>query len=100
MRGEPNEGNVKRFAEGLELDDGPTLPALLTVTGHKGNNAIAEVRIREGRNRQVRRMLDAIRHPVLKLKRTGFGPLELDPDLKPGAWRHLRQEEVERLKQL
>ena len=97
VRGEPNEGNVKRFAEGLELDDGPTLPALLTVTGHKGNNAIAEVRIREGRNRQVRRMLDAIRHPVLKLKRTGFGPLELDPDLKPGAWRHLRPDEVSKL---
>lgn len=97
VKGEPNEGNVKRFAEGLELDDGPTLPALLTVTGHKGNNAIVEVRIREGRNRQVRRMLEAIRHPVLKLRRTGFGPLELDPELKPGAWRHLRPDELTRL---
>lgn len=97
VRGEPNEGNVKRFAEGLTLDDGPTLPALLTVIGHKGNNAIAEVRIREGRNRQVRRMLDAIRHPVLKLRRTGFGPIELDPDLKPGAWRYLKEDEVSKL---
>ncbi len=97
VRGEPNEGNVKRFAEGLTLDDGPTLPALLTVIGHKGNNAIAEVRIREGRNRQVRRMLEAIHHPVLKLRRVGFGPVELDPDLKPGAWRYLKEDEVSKL---
>ena len=97
VKGEPNEGNIKRFSEGLVLDDGPTLPALLTVIGHKGNNAIVEVRIREGRNRQVRRMLEAIRHPVLKLKRVSFGPLVLDPDLKPGAWRYLRDKEIEKL---
>ena len=94
VRGEINEGNIKRFSEGIVLEDGPALPALLTVTGHKGVNDIAEVRIREGRNRQVRRMLEAIHHPVLKLKRTGYGPLELDPELKPGAWRYLREEEV------
>lgn len=97
VKGEPNEGNVKRFSEGIMLDDGPALPALLTVVGHKGSNAIAEVRIREGRNRQVRRMLEAIHHPVLKLRRIGFGTLELDPELKPGAWRYLRPEEVNML---
>ena len=95
VRGEPNEGNIKRFAEGLELDDGPTLPALLTVTGHRGNNAVVEVRIREGRNRQVRRMLEAVHHPVLKLKRTGYGALTLDENLKPGAWRYLTDKEIE-----
>ncbi len=94
VKGEINEGNIKRFSEGLVLDDGPTLPALLTVIGHKGDNAIAEVRVREGRNRQVRRMLEAIRHPVIKLKRTGFGPLELGDDLRPGAWRYLTDAEV------
>ena len=94
VRGEINEGNIKRFSEGIVLEDGPALPALLTVTGHKGANDIAEVRIREGRNRQVRRMLEAIHHPVLKLKRTGFGPLELDPGLRPGGWRYLKDEEV------
>ncbi len=97
VRGEPNEGNVRRFAEGLELDDGPALPALLSVIGHRGSNAVAEIRIREGRNRQVRRMMEAIKHPVLKLKRVGFGTLELDPALKPGAWRYLTDDELRRL---
>lgn len=94
VRGEPTEANVQRFAEGIELEDGRTLPALLTVIGHKGDNAIAEVRIREGRNRQVRRMLDAIHHPVIKLKRVAYGPLTLDESLKPGAWRYLSEDEI------
>lgn len=96
VRGTPTENNVRSFADGLELDDGPTLPALLTVVGYKGKNAIAEVRIREGRNRQVRRMLEKIGHPVLELKRISYGNLELG-ELRPGQWRYLRPEEVESL---
>ena len=96
VKGTPNESHVKRFADGLELEDGKTLPALLTVIGYKGKNAIAEVRIREGRNRQVRRMMDKIGHPVLSLKRTAFGSLELG-DLKPGKWRYLTDKELAQL---
>ncbi len=58
-----------------------------------------ELTIREGRNRQVRRMCDAVGHPVLELRRTGFGPLRLGA-LAPGAHRRLRAAEVERLRAL
>ena len=77
VKGVPTETDVKRFAEGIMLDDGKTLPAVLDVVGYKGNNAIVEVSIREGRNRQVRRMLERIGHPVNSLKRISFGSLEL-----------------------
>lgn len=96
VRGIPTETDVKRFAEGIMLDDGKTLPAVLDVVGYKGNNAIVEVSIREGRNRQVRRMLERIGHPVNSLMRISFGSLELG-DLKPGRWRQVRPEEIKRL---
>lgn len=96
VKGVPNETDIRKFTEGLLLDDGKTLPALLDVVGYKGNNAIVEVSLREGRNRQVRRMLEKIGHPVNSLKRIRFGSLELG-DLKPGKWRHATQEELERL---
>lgn len=96
VKGVPTETDVKRFAEGIMLDDGKTLPAVLDVVGYKGNNAIVEVSIREGRNRQVRRMLERIGHPVNSLKRISFGSLELG-DLKPGKWRHVKPEEIARL---
>ena len=97
VKGTPNESHVKKFADGIELDDGKTLPALLTVIGYKGKNAIAEVRIREGRNRQVRRMMEKIGHPVVSLNRTAFGSLELG-DLKPGRWRYLTEKELAALR--
>ena len=96
VKGVPTETDVKRFAEGIMLDDGKTLPAVLDVVGYKGSNAIVEVSIREGRNRQVRRMLERIGHPVNSLKRISFGSLELG-DLKPGKWRHVKPEEIARL---
>lgn len=94
VRGVPNESDVKAFQTGLELEDGKTLPALLDVIGYKGNgkNAIVEVVIREGRNRQVRRMLDKIGHPVLSLKRTKIGNLYLG-DMKPGTWRFMKEKD-------
>lgn len=93
VKGVPNESNARSFSEGIQLDDGPALPAVLDVVGYKGNNAIVEVSLREGRNRQVRRMLERIGHPVISLKRIQFGPLRLG-DLRPGSWRQLTAEEV------
>ena len=55
-----------------------------------------KITIHEGRNRQVRRMLERIGHPVNSLKRISFGSLELG-DLKPGKWRHVKPEEIARL---
>jgi len=86
---------LQALREGVELDDGPTAPARVR---RVGEHAI-ELTIREGRNRQVRRMCAAVGHPVLELQRTRFGPLRLG-DLPAGAHRRLREGEAERLRAL
>jgi 23S rRNA pseudouridine2605 synthase len=88
-------GALEALRGGVELDDGPTAPARVRRVGAE----LIELTIREGRNRQVRRMCAAVGHPVLELWRVGFGPLALD-GLKPGAHRRLSAAEVERLRAL
>jgi 23S rRNA pseudouridine2605 synthase len=89
---------LERLRHGVELDDGLTAPARVRRVGSAEANLI-ELTIHEGRNRQVRRMCEAVGHPVLELVRTGFGPLALD-GLAPGAHRRLVENEVERLRAL
>jgi 23S rRNA pseudouridine2605 synthase len=83
---------------GVPLEDGVTAPARVRRLGGAGSNLI-ELTIHEGRNRQVRRMCQAVGHPVLELVRTRFGPLPLD-GLQPGAHRRLADAELERLRAL
>ena len=83
---------------GVRLEDGVTAPARVRRVGGRGSNLI-ELTIHEGRNRQVRRMCEAVGHRVLALERTRFGPLALD-GLAPGAHRRVRDTEVERLRAL
>lgn len=78
---------------GVELDDGRTAPAHV----RRLRPDVLELRIHEGRKRQVRRMCDAVGHPVVALRRIAFGPLHLG-DLPPGAHRRLGPAEVERLR--
>jgi 23S rRNA pseudouridine2605 synthase len=80
---------------GVPLEDSPTAPA--RVRRVRGN--LIELTIHEGRNRQVRRMCEALGHPVLTLERVAFGPLRLG-ELQPGGYRRLRAAEVERLRAL
>jgi len=84
---------LRALRRGVELDDGPTAPA--RVRRLAGDTI--ELTIHEGRNRQVRRMCEALERPVLALERVAFGPLRLD-GLSPGAHRRLREEEVEALR--
>jgi 23S rRNA pseudouridine2605 synthase len=85
---------------GVELEDGPTAPALVRrVPGARRSPSVIELTISEGRNRQVRRMCAAVGHPVAALQRIAFGPLRLD-DLKVGAHRELSADEIERLRAL
>jgi 23S rRNA pseudouridine2605 synthase len=86
---------LARLRSGVELEDGRTAPARVRRLGP----AELEITIHEGRNRQVRRMCDAVGHPVVELCRTGFGPLRLGA-LAPGGHRRLRPAEVERLRAL
>ena len=93
--GPVGERALAALRAGLELEDGPTAPAAARALGAH----TIELTIREGRNRQVRRMCAAVGHPVSALQRVGFGPLRLD-GLKEGASRRLSAAEVERLRTL
>jgi 23S rRNA pseudouridine2605 synthase len=92
------DGALRALRRGVELDDGPTAPARARRVGTEGSNLL-ELTIHEGRNRQVRRMCEAVGHPVLTLERIAFGPLELD-GLAAGAYRRLSERETGRLRAL
>jgi len=90
--GEPHRGAIRRLREGVELDDGLTAPAKVALLDAR----MLRITIHEGRNRQVRRMCEAVGFPVLRLVRTRIGALT-DRTLKPGGWRALTQDEVRAL---
>ncbi len=90
--GEPTRGELRLLREGVELDDGLTAPAKAALLGP----GVLRLTIHEGRNRQVRRMCEAIGHPVKRLIRTRIGPLA-DRKLKSGQWRPLTPDELRAL---
>lgn len=96
----PHGKDLERLQRGIKLDDGMTAPA--EVEYHDidpdGKFATISITIREGRNRQVRRMFDAIHHPVTRLKRISFGGLNLD-GLQRGKHRRLTAEELRTLQE-
>jgi 23S rRNA pseudouridine2605 synthase len=92
VEGVPKPGAVRRLREGVDLEDGRTAKAKVAVLGDR----LLRITIHEGRNRQVRRMCEAVGHPVLRLVRTRIGPL-VDRTLAPGEWRTLAQDEVRAL---
>jgi 23S rRNA pseudouridine2605 synthase len=94
--GVPSAGELRRLREGVELDDGMTAPARVAIVARRDDSAAVEIVIHEGRNRQVRRMCEAIGHPATRLVRTRIGPLS-DARLAPGAWRVLDAPEVHAL---
>jgi 23S rRNA pseudouridine2605 synthase len=96
VEGDPTPGAIRQLREGVQLDDGPTAPASVKVVQRRGASAAIELGIHEGRNRQLRRMCEAVGHPVRRLVRTRIGPLR-DGSLRPGSWRALTASEVRRL---
>jgi len=92
VEGTPTPAEVRRLREGVELEDGMTAPAKVSLVPP---NAL-RIAIHEGRNRQVRRMCDAVGHPVRRLVRIRIAALA-DRGLKPGEWRHLTTDEVRAL---
>ena len=90
--GDPDEGDLKRLAQGIVIDDRRTEPAEVSY-----EHRTLIIAVREGRNRQVRRMCEAIGHPVIALERVAIGPIR-DPRLKPGRWRDLTEVEVRALR--
>ena len=119
VAGMPDADALRQLREGIPLDGRRTLPAEATLLNARGRDegrpkgvqrregaregarreGVVQLTIREGRNRQVRRMLEAVGHPVRELTRTRIGPLT-DRRLKPGAWRDLTPEELTTLRAL
>ena len=92
LEGDPSPAAVRRLREGVELDDGPTAPAKVA----RIEAGLLRITIHEGRNRQIRRMCEAVGHPVTRLVRTRIGPLA-ERRLAPGEWRNLEPPEVRAL---
>jgi len=93
VEGDPAADALAALERGVELDDGPTAPARVRRLGP----GRVELTLHEGRTHQVKRMLAAVGHPVLRLHRMRYGPLTLD-GLAPGAWRELTPAESEALR--
>ncbi len=93
------EEELRRLRAGVSLDGRMTSPANVRLVRQEAFASVVLVSIHEGRNRQVRRMFEAVGHQVVALKRVGFGPIRL-LDLPRGQWRRLNEVEVKRLKEL
>jgi pseudouridine synthase len=103
VRGVPEERQLERLARGIVVEGRRTAPATVTlekvIDAASGPQAVLAVVIREGRNRQVRNMCDAIGHPVVRLRRVRIGPIT-DDRIRPGEFRELEAREVAALKRL
>ncbi|MCR2042650.1 pseudouridine synthase [Anaerosalibacter massiliensis] len=99
VRGIPTETELKKFRNGLKIDDYITTKASIKVLNKDKDSSLLEMEIHEGKNRQIRKMCDAINHPIISLKRIAIEDLELG-SLKIGSWKYLTNEEIEYLKNL
>ena len=97
VKGVMAEEDMQRLRRGVKLEDGVTMPAKVKKIRQVENNSWIEITIHEGRNRQVRRMIEKVGHLVLKLKRTGVNGLKLG-NLEPGEMRLLSPEELRLIK--
>ena len=104
VRGVPEERLIEKLERGITIEGKRTLPceiARMKTTGknEEEGNSWFEVKLREGRTQQIRKMFQAVGHPVSKLKRVAIGPIS-DPKLTPGVWRELTTKEVKMLASL
>lgn len=101
VRGVPEERIIGKLERGITIEGKRTVPCEIermktTGKGDDEGNSWYEVRLREGRNQQIRKMFKAVGHPVSKLRRVAIGPIA-DPKLTPGDWRELTRNEVKML---
>ena len=91
--GVPNKDDIQKLREGVLIDDYLTASARVNIKSVNNGNAVVKISIHEGKNRQVRRMFEAIGYNVLNLRRTAIGPLRIG-ELAEGEWRYLSRQEV------
>ncbi len=99
VAGCPSPAVLTKLRQGIRLEDGMTAPAQARIIKTQGGNALVELVIHEGRNRQVRRMLEAVGYPVLHLKRSKLAFLDVKA-IPLGQWRELSPAEIKRLKEV
>lgn len=99
VKGRVKDSQLEPMRVGMKAEGERYAPAKAFVKGWEGENTRLEITIKEGKNRQVRKMCQAIGHPILRLARVSIGPLVLG-NLKVGQWRELTQSEVNTLKEL
>lgn len=97
VKGVPSEERLEKLRRGVNIEGVRTAPAEARLVAVKEKNSLVELVLREGRNRQVKRMFLEVGHPVLRLQRTAYAFLDLQ-GLEPGQWRHLTADEVKRLR--
>jgi 23S rRNA pseudouridine2605 synthase len=97
VKGVPSEDRLEKLRRGVNIEGQRTAPAEARLVALKEKNSLVELVLREGRNRQVKRMFLEIGHPVLRLQRIAYAFLGLE-GLEPGRWRHLHPDEVKRLR--
>ncbi|MGO1469137.1 MAG: pseudouridine synthase [Tissierella sp.] len=93
VEGTPNKSELTKFRKGIMIDGKKTSPASIKIVKNYENESILEIEINEGRNRQVRKMCEAINHPIKKLKRVSIGEIDIG-GLQFGEWRYLDDEEM------
>ena len=93
------DDEIRKLRRGVIIDGKMTSPASVRLIRYETFDTVLLVSIHEGRNRQVRKMMEAIGHQVISLKRIKFGPVSLD-SLPSGKWRHLSEAEIKRLKEI
>jgi len=96
VRGRPTRATIRRLVEGVSLDDGVAAARTARIIDQSAGRSLVEVVMTEGRKREVRRMLEAVGHPVERLVRVAIGPVA-DRDLRPGTTRPLTVDEVRAL---
>ncbi len=99
VKGIPSKRDIQQLAKGVDIDNRLTKPATVKFIDIRGGNALFEITIYEGRNRQIRRMFEKIGYEVIRLKRIKIGSLALG-NLKAGEYRHLLPAEVRKIKKL
>ncbi|MGB2756352.1 MAG: pseudouridine synthase [Acidimicrobiia bacterium] len=97
LDGVPTRADLRQWERGVELDDGVTAPANVRLLAVRGDSALVEVVVHEGRNRLIRRVADNLGYPVISLSRTKIGPIA-DTRLRLGEWRTLELGEVNALR--
>lgn len=99
IKGIITNDEMDRFRKGLDIGGYVTAPAKIKLVKKYQNNCSVKITIHEGKNRQIRRMMDAVGHPVIKLERISIGKINIE-DLQRGKWRYLTKDEKKYLKSL